>query len=355
MNARSQTLFWLLVLAAALLLVWLLSAILFPFVLGIALAYFLDPAAAWLERRGWSRMAATVLIGAGFFGAGLLLLLLLIPPVVEQAADLLQRLPGLVSRLVQSIGPLLARALNAIGADQPEGLHQTVAGNLQRTAALGLKLLKGLMGGGAAVINVASLLTITPLTTFYVLRQWPGIIATVDGWLPRDHADTVRGIMRDIDVVLKGFLHGSVIVCAALAAFYGIALSLVGLDSGLTIGLATGALSFIPYVGTIFGLFASVGVAFLQFWPDWIRIAMILGVFLVGQLLADYVLTPRVMGSRLAVHPLWLLFGLFAGGTLFGFVGMLLSVPATAAIGVLTRFFIGRYKDSSLYRGTGGA
>ena len=254
MNARSQALFWLLVLAAALLLVWLLSAILFPFVLGIALAYFLDPAAAWLERRGWSRMAATVLIGAGFFGAGLLLLLLLIPPVVEQAADLLQRLPGLVSRLVQSIGPLLARALNAIGADQPEGLHQTVAGNLQRTAALGLKLLKGLMGGGAAVINVASLLTITPLTTFYVLRQWPGIIATVDGWLPRDHADTVRGIMRDIDVVLKGFLHGSVIVCAALAAFYGIALSLAGLDYGLTIGLATGAVSFIPYVGTIFGL-----------------------------------------------------------------------------------------------------
>ena len=205
MNARSQALFWLMVLAAALLLVWLLSAILFPFVLGIALAYFLDPAAAWLERRGWSRMAATVVIGAGFFGAGLLLLLLLIPPVVEQAADLLQRLPGLVSRLVQSIGPLLARALNAIGADQPEGLHQTVAGNLQRMAALGLGLLKGLMGGGAAVINVASLLTITPLTTFYVLRQWPGIIATVDGWLPRDHADTVRGIMRDIDVVLKGF------------------------------------------------------------------------------------------------------------------------------------------------------
>ena len=314
MNARSQALSWLLVLAAALLVVWLLSAILFPFVLGIALAYFLDPAAVWLERRGWSRMTATVLIAAGFFGAGLLLLLLLIPPVVEQAADLLQRLPGLVSRLIQSIGPLLARALNAIGADQPEGLHQTLAGNLQRTAALGLKLLKGLMGGGAAVINVASLLTITPLTTFYVLRQWPRIVATVDDWLPRDHADTVRGIMRDVDVVLRGFLHGSVIVCAALAAFYGIALSLAGLDSGLTIGLAAGALSFIPYVGTIFGLVASVGVAFLQFWPEWIRVAVILGIFLVGQLLADYVLTPRVMGSRLAVHPLWLIFGLFAGG-----------------------------------------
>ena len=355
MNARSQALFWLLVLVAALLLVWLLSAILLPFVLGIALAYFLDPAATWLERRGWSRMAATVLIAAGFFGAGLLLLLLLIPPVAEQAADLLQRLPGLVSRLVRSIGPLLARILNAIGAEQPEGLHQTLAGNLQRMAALGLGLLKGLMGGGAAVVNVASLLTITPLTTFYVLRQWPGIVATVDGWLPRDHAHTVRGIMRDIDVVLKGFLHGSVIVCAALAAFYGIALSLAGLDYGLTIGLATGALSFIPYVGTIFGLGSSVGVAFLQFWPDWIRVAVILGVFLAGQLLADYVLTPRVMGSRLAVHPLWLIFGLFAGGSLFGFVGMLLSVPATAAIGVLTRFFIGRYKESSLYRGAGGA
>ena len=355
MNARSQALSWLLVLAITLLLVWLLSAILFPFLLGIALAYALDPAATALERRGCSRTAATVLIGAGFFGAGLVLLLLLVPPVTGQAADLLQRLPGLVARLVDAVGPLLTRALNAIGADQPEGLHQTMAGNLQRLAALGLALLKGVLGGGAAVVNVATLLTITPLTTFYVLRQWPGIVRTVDDWLPRDHADAVRGIMRDIDVVLKGFLHGSVIVCAALAAFYGIALSLAGLDYGLTIGLATGALSFIPYVGTLFGLLSSMGVALLQFWPEWIPIAVVLGVFLAGQILADYVLTPRVMGSRIAVHPLWLIFGLLAGGTLFGFVGMLLSIPATAAVGVLARFFIGRYKQSSLYRGAGDA
>ena len=355
MNARTQAWFWLLVLAAALLLIWLLSAVLLPFVLGIALAYALDPAATRLERHGCSRTAATVLIGAGFFGAGLLVLLLLIPPVAEQATDLLQRLPALVSRLVQAVGPLLARALNAIGADQPEGLHQTMAGNLQRLTRLGVGLFQGLASGGAAVVNIATLLTITPLTTFYLLRQWPGIVTTVDDWLPRDHADTVRGIMRDIDVVLKGFLHGSVIICAALAAFYGVALSLAGLDYGLTIGLLTGALSFIPYVGAIFGLVASVGVAVLQFWPEWVRIAVVLGIFLVGQLLADYVLTPRVMGSRIAVHPLWLIFGLFAGGALFGFVGLLLSVPATAAIGVLTRFFIGRYKDSTLYRGTGGA
>ena len=354
MNARSQTWFWLLVLAAALLLVWLLSAVLLPFVLGIALAYALDPAATGLERRGCSRLAATVLIGAGFFGAGLLLLLLIVPPVLEQVADLLQRLPGMVSRLVQSVGPLLERALNTIGAEQPEGLHQTMAGNLQRLATLALGLIRGLVGGGTAIVNAATLLTITPLTTFYVLKQWPGIVATVDDWLPRDYADTVRGIMRDIDVVLKGFVHGSVLVCAALGTFYGIALSLAGLDYGLTIGLLTGILSFIPYVGTIFGLVASAGVAFLQFWPEWIRIAVILGIFLTGQLLADYVLTPRIMGSRLAVHPLWLIFGLFAGGALFGFVGLLLSVPATAAIGVLTRFFIGRYKESPLYRGAGG-
>ena len=354
MDTRSQAWFWLLVLAATLLLVWLLSAILLPFVLGIALAYTLDPAATGLERRGCSRTAATVLIGAGFFGAGLLLLLLLIPPVVEQAADLIQRLPALVSRLMQAVGPLLARVLNAIGADQPEGLDQTMAVNLQRLTRLGVGLFQGLASGGAAVVNITTLLTITPFTTFYLLRQWPGIVATVDDWLPRDHVDTVRGIMRDIDVVLKGFLHGSVIVCAALAAFYGIALSLAGLDYGLTIGLTAGALSFIPYVGAIFGLAASTGAAALQFWPEWIRIAVVLGIFLVGQALTDYVLTPRIMGARLAVHPLWLIFGLFAGGALFGFVGMLLSVPATAAIGVLARFFIARYKDSSLYRGAGG-
>ncbi len=351
MNARSPALFWLLVLAAALLLVWLLSDVLFPFALGIALAYALDPAASWLVRRGCTRTAAAVLIGAGFFGAGLLLLLLLLPPVLEQASDLLQHLPGLVSRIGESIGPLLGRALQAVGADPPEGLPEALTG----MARLGRDLFKGLASGGGAVIHIASLLTLTPLTTFYVLRQWPGIVAAVDDGLPRDHAGTVRGIMRDIDVVLKGFVHGSVIICAVLGAFYGLALSLAGLDYGLTIGLATGLLSFIPHVGTIFGLVSSAGVAFLQFWPEWLRIAVVLGIFLAGQLLADHVLMPRVMGRRIALHPLWLVFGLFAGGALFGFVGMLLSVPATAAAGVLTRFFLRRYKDSPLYRGAGGA
>ncbi len=355
MNVRSQAIVWLLILAVLLLLIWLLSSILLPFALGITLAYSLDPAATWLQRKGCSRTAATLLIGIGFFGAGLLLLLLLIPPVTGQATLLLQQLPELMSRLLQSIGPVLAHTLHAIGADQSEGLHQTLAGNLQQMAVIGINLLSSVLSGGATIINLASLLTITPLTTLYALRQWPSVITTVDGWLPRDHAATVRGIIVDIDVVLKGFFHGSLIICATLATFYGIALSLTGLDYGLTIGLTTGALSFIPYVGATFGLASSVGVAFLQFWPEWTRIAVILGVFLAGQLLADYVLTPRVMGSRLGVHPFWLIFGLFSGGALFGFLGVLLSIPATATVGVLVRFFIRRYKNSPLYKGTDGS
>jgi len=351
MSGRSQAIFWCVALAFFLLLLWLLSSILLPFLLGITIAYFLDPATSWLERRGVSRPVGTTLIAVGFFGAGIVTSILLVPPVVKQSVDLFQRLPGLASTFFQSIEPYLNQAAAAIGATRPEGLHETLAGGIEKMASVAVTLVEGLLGGGVALFNILSLLGVTPLTTFYLLLNWPKIIDTLDDWLPRDHAETIRGIVRDINIVLTGFVHGAVMVCAALAAFYGISLSVLGLTYGLIIGLIAGAISFIPYLGTIFGLLASVGVAFIQYWPDWFMVVVVLGIFVVGQLIADYVLTPRIMGSKVAVHPLWLIFGLFAGGALFGFVGMLLSVPATAAIGVLARFGVRQYKDSRLYRG----
>lgn len=351
MNTSSQAIFWSVALALLLLLLWLLSSILLPFLLGITLAYFLNPATTWLERRGVSRTVGTTLITVGFFGAGILMLLLLLPPLLKQSLDLFQRLPGLASTFVRSIEPYLDQAAAVIGTTQPQGLHETLAGAVEKMASVTVTLVEGLVGGGVALVNIVSLLGITPLTTFYLLLNWPKIIFTLDDWLPRDHAETIRAIVRDINVVLTGFIHGAVIVCAALAAFYAMALSLTGLAYGLIIGLIAGAISFIPYLGTIFGLVASVGVAFIQFWPNWVMVVVVLGIFLAGQLFADYFLTPRIMGNKVAVHPLWLIFGLFAGGALFGFVGMLLSVPATASIGVLARFGIREYKASRLYRG----
>lgn len=353
MSRYSQAIFWLGALAFLLLLLWSLSSILLPFLLGITIAYFLDPATNWLQRRGVSRTLGTTFVTIGFFGTGIVMFLLVLPPVVNQSGDLFQRLPGLASTFVRSIQPYLDQAAAVIGATQTGGLHETLAGGVEKMASVAITLTEGLLGGGVALVNILSLLGITPLTTFYLLLNWPRIIDTLDDWLPRDHAESIRNIVRDINSVLTGFIHGAVIVCAALAAFYGIALSLVGLAYGLIIGLIAGAISFIPYLGTIFGLTASVGIAFIQYWPNWVMVAVVLGIFLAGQLVADYVLTPRVMGRKVDVHPLWLIFGLFAGGALFGFIGMLLSVPATAAIGVLARFGIQQYKQSQLYRGVG--
>jgi predicted PurR-regulated permease PerM len=209
----------------------------------------------------------------------------------------------------------------------------------------------GVIGQSLALVNIVSLLAITPLVSFYLLRDWPRIIAEINGWLPREHADTIRQQARAIDEVLAGFARGAAIVCTLLAVFYAIALTLAGLDFGLVIGLIAGALSFVPYLGFVVGLVSSVGMAAYQFWPEWSRIAIVLAVFFVGQWGSDYFLTPRLVGKRANLHPLWILFSVFAGGAVFGFVGVLLAVPACAAIGVLVRFAIARYKASEIYLG----
>ncbi len=353
MNARSQALFWLSALAAALLAVWLLGPVLFPFVLGAALAWLLDPAAAWLERRGMSRLRAAALVMASFLGAGIAAFLFVIPPVWLQTAELLQQLPELLSSLVKFLGSLLVQA----GISHAAGLEQGVLSGIQTMTGVVIGVLDGLslLGNGAAVLQAVALLTITPLTAFYLLLQWPEVVAALDDGLPRDHAEAVRGVARDINGVLKGFLQGSLVLGAALAAFYGVALSLAGLAYGFAIGLLVGVLSFVPYVGTILGLVASLGIALIQYWPEWIHVAVVVpGIFAAGQLLSNYVLIPRIIDPRLVLHPLWLIFGLVAGGALFGLVGVLFSAPAVAIIGVLARFLVKRYKDSSLYREAGG-
>ena len=354
MNARSQAFFWLAALAAALLLVWLLGPVLFPFVLGAGLAWLLDPAATWLERRGTPRLPAAMLAMAGFLGAGLAAFLLVVPPVGLQTAELFQQLPLFLSGLVKFIGPLLVQA----GISHAAELEQGMLGGIETMSLVVWGLIDGfnLLGNGASVFQAAALLTITPVTAFYLLLQWPDVVAAIDDGLPRDHAEAVRGIAREIDGVLKEFLRGSFLLGAALAAFYGAALSLTGLAYGLAIGLLVGVLSFIPYVGTLFGLVLSLGIAFIQYWPEWLQVAVVVpGIFAAGQLLANYVLIPRIIDPRLVLHPLWLIFGLAAGGALFGLVGILFSVPAIATLGVLARFLVQRYKGSSLYRGSGGA
>jgi len=351
MVVRSEVSFWLALLAAFVLAVWLLSPILLPFVLGMAIGYVVDPVVGRLERVGLSRAAAAALLVGGSFAAGVTALVMVTPLLIGQVAGLAARLPGIVGGLYAHGEPLVRRWIVRAAAEQPPPIADAIVEAARRLGQALADLAAGAFGQGMALMNLASLLAITPLVAFYLLRDWPTVIAEIDSWLPRAHAETIRSQAREIDRVLAGFARGATLVCAVSAAYYALALTLVGLDFGLVIGLVAGAVSFVPYLGATLGFVASVGMALVQFWPSWAPVLMVAGIFVGGQLVQDYVLTPWLVGDRIGLHPLWVLFGMFAGAALFGFVGLLVAVPACAAIGVLARFAIGQYKRSALYLG----
>lgn len=355
MTAQRQTVFWLGLMLGLLVFVWLLGSILLPFVLGMAIAYFLDPLVAWLHQHRVPRALAAAGIMVGFFGLVTTAVIFLAPIVVEQMTSLVQRLPDLFAWARDAVLPYVNSFLTRVGVTRVPTLAQPSAELVQRFATLLSGFAAGLLSQGLAFVNVLALLAVTPLVAFYLLRDWPKVVAEVDGWLPRSHAPTIHAELRKIDQVLAGFARGSATVCLLQAAYYAITLSLLGVDFGLVIGLVAGAISFVPYLGAFFGFASSVGVALYQFWPNWPRVAVVGAVFLLGQILQDYVLVPRLVGDQVGLHPLWVIFGVLAGGTLFGFVGVLLAVPACAVIGVLVRFAVSRYKGSPLYLGGTGA
>jgi predicted PurR-regulated permease PerM len=177
------------------------------------------------------------------------------------------------------------------------------------------------------------------------------MMAKVDSWIPVGHRDTVRQLAREIDAAIGGFLRGQFGVCLVLGCYYAIALMLVGLDFGLLIGLLAGVITFVPYIGSMTGLMVAASVALAQFWPDWRRIALVVAIFLVGQFIEGNIVSPKFVGERVGLHPVWLIFAMFAFGYLFGFVGLLVAVPLGAAIAVLLRFGLRQYFASPLYRG----
>ena len=333
-------------------LLWLLSGILLPFVLGMAIGYVVDPLVVWLERRGLSRGAAAGLLVGSSFVASMVTMLVVGPVLVEQAGALLARIPAILSAAYETAAPLVHRLLAAAGVGPSGEVPEILVQAGHRIENMAAERATALLGQGLALANLLGLLAVTPLVSFYLLRDWPKVVSHLDRWLPRDHAETIRELAREADRVLAGFARGAALVCGLLALYYGIALSIVGLDFGLLIGFATGVLSFVPYLGMMIGFGTAVGMALIQFWPDWIRVAIVGGIVLFGNAVSDYVVTPRIVGGRIGLHPLWVLFGFFAGAALFGFVGMLISVPACAVIGVLARFALRQYEASALYRGT---
>lgn len=351
MSLQRQFVFWVAALLALILVLWLLSNILLPFIAGLALAYFLDPVADRLERLGLPRLAATLVILLFSLLVLVVVLILIVPILGDQIGKFASELPGLLQALVARFNELAPQWLKDMLAKSGTDIQGSVTELAGRAAGWIVTLLSSVLSGGMALINLVSLLVVTPIVAFYLLEDWDVMVAKVDSWLPRDHARTVRSLAQDINEALAGFIRGQGTVCLLLGSFYAVGLSLAGLKFGLAIGILAGFLTFIPYAGAIIGGVLAIGVGLVQFWPDVTSILLIVGIFAAGQFIEGNILSPKLVGHRVGLHPVWLMFALFAFGYLFGFVGLLLAVPMAAAAGVLVRFALGQYLRSKLYLG----
>ncbi len=327
----------------------LFSSILLPFVAAAGIAYFLDPLVRQLSRLGLSRAVAAFVLIIGLIAVGLMVVLLLYPLVVQQVGVLGARLPDYVVGLRGFATKIVADLQASLGPDYVNGkLQDLITSQAGAILSFVAQALTRLITGGVALFNVLSLAVVTPVVAFYLLRDWPKVVARIDSWLPRRYAAVLRAQANEVDRILSAWLRGQLLCCLFLALFYAAGLSLIGLDLGLIVGLSAGLLSFIPYVGTITGAVVSVGLALAQF-PLWSGLIRVGAVFVVGNLIESYVIYPRFLGDRVELHAVWVIFALFAGGAAFGFLGVLLAVPVSAVIGVLARFWLRRYLQSPLY------
>lgn len=337
------------ILAAVLLALAMFASVLLPFVAASCIAYFLDPLATRLSRAGIPRGAAALLLMVAMVAAVLLFALLLYPLVLAQFGILLARIPHYVEMVRDWANDVMAHLQERLGPNFIDrNLRDLVSSQAGAMLSFLTSALSRVIGSGFALFNVLTLVVVTPIVAFYLLRDWPRIIARIDAWLPRRYAAVVRAQAREVDRILAAWLRGQAICCVALALFYCVGLTVVGLDLGLIVGLAAGMLSFIPYVGTITGAVTSFALAAAQF-PTWHGVAAVGAVFVLGQLLEGYVIYPRLLGDRVELHAVWVIFALFAGGAAFGFVGVLLAVPMAATLGVLARYWLRRYLGSPLY------
>jgi predicted PurR-regulated permease PerM len=261
--------------------------------------------------------------------------------------------PELIEKFTAWLQPIVTDFRRAFPTDQL-GDMQDAGKSVVATLAVALaKIARGIWAGGLALFNLISLILITPIVAFYLLRDWDIIVVKVETWLPRKHAAMIQTLLSEIDMIIAGFVRGTGTVVLFLATVYGGGLTLIGLDFGLLVGIVAGLLSFVPYLGTFTGLFVSLVIATVQ-WGDLPHIAMVLGVFGFGQLIESYYLTPKLVGEKVGLHPVWVIFALMVGGLFLGFTGIILAVPIAATIGVLVRFSLTQYLASPLYSGAAG-
>jgi len=338
--------YWGIASAAFLVILWFLGDVILPFVLGGAIAYFLDPVADRLEKTGATRAVAVSIITLIAVLIFVIMALLVVPTLIEQTLSLINIAPQLFNDLQSFLTDRFPQLV-----DEDSTLRKSLIALGETIRDRGGQVLDTVLGSAASLINVIVLFVIVPVVAFYLLYDWDRMVANIDDMLPRDHAPVIRDLARQIDETLASFIRGMGTVCLILGTYYAVALMFVGLQFGLVVGFIAGLITFIPYVGAVVGGALAIGLALFQFWGDWLSIGLVAGIFVLGQIAEGNFLTPKLVGHSVGLHPVWLIFALSVFGALFGFVGMLVAVPVAAAIGVLARFAIGQYKDSRLYRG----
>jgi len=345
--AQTQIKYWGIASAVFLALLWVLGDILMPFLLGGAVAYFLDPVADRLERLGLSRAISVTVITLAALLIFVIMALLVIPTLINQTTSLINTAPELIAQFQNFVTERFPQLI-----DTDSTLRKSLIALGTTIQERGGQVIEAVLGSVSSLLNIIVLFVIVPVVAFYLLYDWDRMIARIDDLLPRDHAPKIRQLAGDIDATLASFIRGMGTVCLILGTYYAIALMLVGLQFGLVVGAIAGLVTFIPYVGALVGGALAIGLALFQFWGDWVSIGLVAGVFVIGQVVEGNVLTPKLVGSSVGLHPVWLIFALSVFGALFGFVGMLVAVPVAAAIGVLARSAISGYRGSTLYRGT---
>lgn len=359
-----QAKYWGIAIGVFLIVMWFLGDVILPFVLGGAIAYCLDPVADRLEKTGLSRAASVAVITIIAALLFILIFLLVIPTLVQQTAALIDTAPELFNRLQSGLTERFPSLV-----DDESTIRQQLINIGETIQSKGGELINGLLSSAVGLLNIMVLMIVVPVVAFYMLLDWDNMTQKVDSMLPRDHVDTVRQIARDIDATLASFIRGQGTVCLILGTYYAVGLMIAGLNFGLIVGFIAGLITFIPYVGALVGGLLAVGLALFQFWgavevtdgetvthaTNWVRIGIVAGIFGFGQFLEGNILTPKLVGGSIGLHPVWLLFALSVFGSLFGFVGMLVAVPVAAMLGVLARYGLDRYKESLLYRGRSGS
>ncbi len=350
MSPLRQLRFWFIGLIVAILVLYVLRSVLLPFVAGMAIAYLCDPIVDRLERWKFPRTVATLTVIGGALLILVVALVLLVPLLLAQIGGFVANSPAYAESLRGLFDVALGAVGDRIGQDQVAKLQAVASEQLAGVLGAVGDFLGGLLSRGLALVNLLSLLFITPIVAFYLLRDWDVLVSRIESLLPLHHADTIREQLRLIDRKLAGFVRGQASVSAILAFYYGLGLSLAGLEFGLAVGLSAGVISFIPYLGSVSGFVVAVGLALIQF-DSLGRVGIVAGIFIVGQVVEGNFLTPKLVGGQVGLHPVWVIFALLAGGALLGLLGLLLALPVAAVASVLVAFAIEQYRGSVVYHG----